>query len=173
MIPFILLNGLIHCTCRQRVIIDGESSCWAPVTSGVPQGSVLGPLLFLIYINDIDYHLKSSIRLFADDCVLYNKITSKADCEVLQSDLNGILTWSQIWQLSLCSSKCKVMRITNKRSHIHATYSISNHPLEWCESMKYLGVTINTSKLKWSDQVNGATLKATRLQSLKLLCAPI
>ena len=57
------------------------------------------------------------------------------------------------------------MRITNKRSHIHATYSISNHPLEWCESMKYLGVTIN-SKLKWSDQVNGAALKATRLLHL-------
>ena len=97
---------------EQRVLIDGQSSDWTNVSSGVPQGSVLGPLLFLIYVNDVGSGLCSSTRLFADDCTLYREVTSPRDCEQLQEDLNAVYRWTQIWQLSLNQSKCKVMRVT-------------------------------------------------------------
>ena len=76
----------------QRVVIDGAASGWLPVKSGVPQGTVLGPLIFLIYINDIGKNLSCCLRLFADDCLLYHVITSEEDCAKLQHDLNTIYT---------------------------------------------------------------------------------
>ena len=77
---------------HQRVIVDGESSDATPVRSGVPQGTVLGPLMFLVYINDINENITSSIRLFADDCVIYKTVTSIQEAEQLQDidDLHKI-----------------------------------------------------------------------------------
>ena len=65
---------------QQRVVVDGQHSEWSSVTSGVPQGSILGPLLFLVYVNDIGDGLSSSCRMFADDCTLYRKVKNKDDC---------------------------------------------------------------------------------------------
>ena len=81
---------------EQRVVIEDHSSKWSHVTSGVPQGSILGPLLFLIYINDIGDNLTSPTRLFADDCVLYREITNPSDHITLQQDLDLVLRWSQL-----------------------------------------------------------------------------
>ena len=75
---------------KQRVIVDGLASVWVPVKSGVPQGTVLGPLMFLIYINDIGDNISSSLRLFANDCILYRTITSSEDSIQLQHDLDNI-----------------------------------------------------------------------------------
>ena len=80
--------------------IDGSTSVWTPVKSVVPQGTVLGPLMFLIYINDIGDKVSSSLRLFAGDCVLYRTATSLEDFKQLQYDLDSILEWSQIWQIN-------------------------------------------------------------------------
>ena len=85
----------------QRVVVNGSHSTWLSVKSGVPQGSVLGPLLFLIYINDIVKDISSNLRLFADDCLLYRVITSEEDSALLQNDLNTIFTWSLLWQMKL------------------------------------------------------------------------
>ena len=85
----------------QRVVVNGSHSTWLSVESGVPQGSVLGPLLFLIYINDIVKDISSNLRLFADDCLLYCVITSEEDSALLQNDLNTIFTWSLLWQMNL------------------------------------------------------------------------
>jgi hypothetical protein len=75
----------------QRVVVDGHTSKQAPVLSGVPQGTVLGPLLFLIFINDLAKETSSSLRLFADDCLVYREVRSQTDCTALQLDLNSLV----------------------------------------------------------------------------------
>ena len=88
----------------QRVIVDGRSSGEDPVLSGVPQGAVLGPLMFLTYINDITLNLTSQMKLFADDALLFRPITSEKDCKSLQKDLNALETWSKRWKMTFNTS---------------------------------------------------------------------
>jgi len=83
------ISSFLSCS-QQRVVINGCQSIWLPVLSGVPQGTVLGPLLFLLYVSDIETDVTSEIRLFADDCIVYRTITSSADCVVLQSDISKL-----------------------------------------------------------------------------------
>ena len=89
----------------QKVELDGRASDPVPVLSGVPQGSVLGPVLFLIFINDLPDNIRSSVRLFADDCVLYRDIKSPLDCQILQDDLNSLAKWEMDWQMNFNVSK--------------------------------------------------------------------
>ena len=84
---------------RQRVVVNGEVSNWKAVLSGVPQGSVLGPILFLIYINDLDDDITSKVLKFADDTKVFRKIKSDADRQHLQDDLNKLIEWSEKWQM--------------------------------------------------------------------------
>ena len=95
----------------QRVILNGSFSSWCPVTSGVPQGSVLGPLLFTLYINDILNIVHTNLSFFADDSKVYAIIKSLEDSQQLQADLNSIQDWCQIWLLKLNLLKCKVMHV--------------------------------------------------------------
>ena len=84
---------------KQRIVIGGEHSTWTQISSGVPQGTVLGPLLFLTYINDLPNNIHSSIRLFADDCVLYREIKNESDSQELHKDLNSLMKWEYYWQM--------------------------------------------------------------------------
>ena len=102
----------------QRVVIKGHSSTYVHVDSGVPQGTVLGPLMFLLYINDITTNISSHIRLFADDCVLYRVVQSHQDHQHLQHDLNLIIQWTKQWQMRLNIDKCAVLSYLLK---IHLT----------------------------------------------------
>ena len=91
----------------QRVIMNSKFSNWLPVLSGVPQGSILGPLLFIIYINDIVSVVQSSsIKIFSDDVSLYANVSSYNDCLQLQEDLSRIYNWFICWQLNLNLFKC-------------------------------------------------------------------
>ena len=90
---------------EQRVVVNGSQLSWLPVTSGVPQGTVLGPLLFLLYINDITADMKSDIRLFADDCIPYRTISSGHDQTILQEDINTLHSWTKTWQMQFNSKK--------------------------------------------------------------------
>ena len=84
---------------RQRVIVDGGISSWTSVLSGVPQGSVLGPILFLIYITDLDDDISSKVLTFADDTKVFRKITKDTDKQSLQDDIDKVVKWSEKWQM--------------------------------------------------------------------------
>ena len=131
----------------QRVVLDGCSSDFATVDSGVPKGSVLGPVLFLAYINDLPEYLTngSSANLFADDSILYRSISNTDDARKLQQDLENLQTWEKDWQMEFHPKKCQVLNITNKKKPVKFTYTIHGHVLETVKSAKYLGVNIQAS----------------------------
>ena len=147
-------------TANRKSSLKVRAAWESPVTSGVPQGSVLGPLLFLIFINDLPDHATSSTtRLFADDSVLYKRITTPEDSKLLQDDLDALVDWETKWSMRFNASKCQLLRITNKRKPILASYSIHEHELELVDAAKYLGVHID-SKLSFNTHVDAVTKKA-------------
>ena len=150
------------CFRQQRVVVNGVKSDWAPVLSGVPQGTVLGPLLFSLYINDISSDIESEIRLFADDCVCYREIKDEKDTMKLQRDIDRLGSWARKWGMRFQPVKCNMMQLTRKRiKKIHASYTLEGTNLENVESIKYLGVTI-TSDLRWNTHVSNVCTKANR-----------
>ena len=105
---------------KQQVTVGQGHSEWGDVISGVPQGSVLGPILFVIYVNDMPSIVNSNIKTFADDTKLYRAISSDQDCEELQKDLTLLENWAGKWLLNFNQSKCKVMHCghqNRKRSY--------------------------------------------------------
>ena len=145
----------------QQVVLEGEKSAKVPVTSGVPQGSVLGPSLFLYYINDIATNITSTVRLFADDTVAYLAVKGKADAEQLQKDLNKLGEWEKKWLMEFHPQKCQVLSITRKRQITRHNYQLHGHNLEHVNEAKYLGVTI-TSDFKWNTHISKITAKASK-----------
>lgn len=144
----------------QFVFVNDCSSPLVPVTSGVPQGSVLGPLLFLIFINDLPSCVTSSISLFADDCVLYREVTNDHDVSCLQSDLNRISEWCNKWNMKLNTNKCKVMRVSRMTANV-SCYYLYHTSLQQVSSYKYLGVNIS-SNLSWETHIQYITNNANR-----------
>ena len=147
----------------QKVVLDGQASDPVPVLSGVPQGSVLGPVLFLIFINDLPENIRSSVRLFADDCVLYRNIESPTDCQILQDDLNSLAQWEADWQMKFYIAKCHSMRVTRYRpdKHIQFEYTLHQQRLEQVQSAKYLGITISDN-LDWGQHISEISSNATK-----------
>jgi ribonucleases P/MRP protein subunit RPP40 len=137
----------------QRVVCKGEHSDWAPVLSGVPQGSVIGPLLFLIYINDLPDKVRATVRLFADDTIMYMTLTCPQDATSLQEDLNRLAVWEEKWQMKFHPKKCSVLRITRSQSPQIHNYLLHGHILKTETDSKYLGVTIN-NQLSWNNHID-------------------
>ena len=126
---------------KQRVVLGNEKSGWKPVTSGIPQGSVLGPILFIIFINDMPKVVKSYMKLFADDAKIYKAIESVENISMIQHDIDKLLMWSEKWQLPLNISKCKVLHYGTKNpNHL---YKMGNQPLSSDVSEKDVGVTFD------------------------------
>lgn len=148
-------------TRKQFVVVNAAQSNTTPVLSGVPQGTVLGPLLFLIYINDLPSDITNNIRLFADDCVLYAKITCNQDQLTLQSDLITIANWCKSWQMSLNVSKCKLMSFSRRASPLTFNYTLSGSSLQSTKSYKYLGVHIKND-LSWTVHINKLIASASK-----------
>ena len=149
----------------QRVTPDCTSSNEVNVRSGLPQGTVLGLLMFLIYINDIGENITSNLRLFADDSLVYFAIETPQDCLTLQKDLDKLSLWASKWQMTFNVTKCKTLSITRKRNPIYHQYSMNNQLLESVRNHPYLGVEV-TQKLNWSSHIDHITAKANRSLSL-------
>ena len=145
----------------QAVIIDGSVSDLATVESGVPQGSVLGPTLFLLYINDLPRDLTSKARLFADDTACHLEIRTATDHCTLQQDLDKLAAWEERWSMKFHPEKCMTMHMSRSRNTIQIPYTLHGHTLEQVTEAKYLGVTL-ANDLKWSSHVQGIAAKANK-----------
>ena len=153
---------------QQRVVLNGKESKWANVLSGVPQGSVLGPILFLIYINDIDDAVdcvETFMKKFADDTKVASVTDNFTQCRRLQDQLDALLRWSNIWQMSFNTDKCVVMHIGNK--NLNHQYVMNDIPLKVTESEKDIGVYVQPS-LKPSVQIAESVKKANRVLGMLL-----
>ena len=146
----------------QQVLVDGCCSSPCNVSSGVPQGSVLGPVLFLLYINDIAEGICSHIKLFADDCLIYRTIQSSSDQHILQQDLNALVKWAEKWQMKFNTAKCKIMQMTNHHNKLLFTYKMYGSPLVTTEQHSYLGVQLH-HKLSWQPQIQYTCNKASKI----------
>lgn len=155
---------------KQRVFNEGFYSTWKDTLAGVPQGSVLGPYLFLLYVNDIVDNIKSNIRLFADDTSLFTVIDNTDSLNVLTEDLLNIARWAQDWCIILNPSKTKSMTFTRKKSNnIASDILFDNQTITDEASHTHLGITLS-SDATWGEHINTIYDKAAcRLNTLRML----
>ena len=156
---------------KQCVIIGGSKSGFKNVRSGVPQGSILGPLLFVLYINDMSdcIHEGTNIALYADDTKIWRRIVTWSDHEVLQSDINALQNWAEMNKMKFHPDKCKVLSISNKNTEKSDwsmfpfqvfIYTLGEFELDYCSQEKDLG-TIVTNDLTWEAQINALCSRAS------------
>ena len=153
---------------KQRVVLNGNNSEWRPVTSGVPQGSVLGPTLFIIFINTLDTYLGDYpvlVSKFADDSKVGMVVNDESDAVILQKVIDSLCSWSEDYSMEFNANKCKVMHIGRK--NIKSTYTMNGYApagtvLKQTEEEKDVGVLISSS-LKPAAQCRAAASKAHQL----------
>jgi hypothetical protein len=147
----------------QRVTINGTNSAWGKIRAGVPQGSVLGPLLFLIFINDITHVItRCKIRLFADDTCLYIEVDQPAvAAELLNTDLDAIHQWAKKWLVTFSPPKTEEMVISNKPPRNHPPLLLNNQPIVSVKEHKHLGLTL-THNLSWRHHAEAIAKKANK-----------
>ena len=148
----------------QSTIVEGASSDESDVQSGVPQGSILGPILFLLFINDMASEIEANcdLALYADDAKLYCEVNSDQDCLVLQQQLDKLNAWSKTWLLKFNAAKCNVMSITRKISPTKFVYKLGEVALGRVTNFKDLGVTIQDNLL-WDIHIRTQVTKANRM----------
>ena len=149
----------------QWVVVDGHTSDWSHVSSGDPRGTVLGPLLFITYINDIPNGISSNLKLFADDCLIYRPIRDLHDRHALRQDLDLLHQWSETWQMKFNIDKCHLLRFSLKRNNLEGNYHLGDFQLSEVKEHKYLGVLL-TNNLSWQKHINGMTSKANQMLGL-------
>ena len=135
------------------MVLNGEHSEKSNVKSGVPQGTVLRPLCFLLFINDMSNNISSNLKLFADDTLLYGLVHNASDAPHLQRDLDSLVTWAQEWQMNFHPSKCYVVRIYRIKNPIIHHYTMLGQTLKAVDHQPYLGITISET-LYWKTQAN-------------------
>ena len=150
---------------QQRVglCLDGRYSRWRPVWSGVPQGSILGLILFPIFINDLDNGLSSTLLKFADDTKLVRPVNNCTDGQELQLDLDNVRSWAGRWQMKFNVSKCNDMHCG--KGNLGYNYGMDGVPVEEADCEKDLGVTFTTD-LKTKAHCKDIYSKANRMFSL-------
>lgn len=148
---------------RQFVRVDAFESSDYFTRSGVSQGSTLGPLLFLIFINDLPNSvIASKCLLFADDLKLSLGVDDPSDCEALQRDIDAVMDWSKLNRLPFNNNKCKIITFTRKRSPLNEDYELSDAPLERVSEIRDLGLLLD-SKLDFHNHVTTVCKKASKM----------
>ena len=155
---------------RQRVVLNGQYSDWGNVTAGVPQGSVLGPLLFLLYINDLVHEIHfCNIRFFADDTCLFIEFDNRDEAvRQIENDLSRVMQWSNKWLVKFSSPKTKSLIISNKVDrHLNPPLTFDNETVTEVNHHTYLGLKFSYN-LKWNEHINETYLKAKSRLSLMI-----
>jgi hypothetical protein len=147
------------CDRKQRVVVNGYKSNELAVTSGVPQGSVLGPTLFLVYINDLPQKVDCNISLFADDTLIYQVVNSSADKRRFQNNIDALEMWAHTWKMLFNVAKCSVMTFNQRKESPQADYTLAGVQLEVVDETKYLGVVLQ-SNLKFNSHIAAKTCRA-------------
>ena len=132
---------------KQRTVLNGQASDWGEVDSGVPQGSVLGPLAFIVFTNDIDDLTKliTVMNKFADDTKLGNTVTSRSEIDALQKCINDLVAWAEAWGMQFNTKKCKVMQIGRSNPNAQNSYTMNSRVLESTSEERYIGVKVHQS----------------------------
>ena len=147
----------------QVVTINGESSTIGDVISGIPQGTVLGPLLFVIYINDILDNINSDGLLFADDTKIFRSITCKEDSQTLQDDIDELEKWSDLWLLKFHPDKCHLLTLGKFENIVYChRYKVGGKEIEHVFDEKDLGVVMD-SELAFADHITEKVKKANSI----------
>ena len=148
---------------QQRVIVNGSASSWEDITSGIPQGSVLGPILFLIFINDLPGAVAGLIKLFADDAKVYSAVESNQKELALQNQVTRSETWTALWQMFFNILKCHHLHIGNLETDFKYEITINEGKIaiEQVKSERDLGVIVDR-KLKFREHINNKVNLANR-----------
>ena len=159
---------------KQRVVINGRSSDWIIIEAGVPQGSILGPLLFLIYINDIIYDIRSDIYLYADDTILIRVVTNPLeDTRIMNNDLEMINDWSKQWTVKFSPAKSKQLIVTSKPARInYAELQLDGTEIKRVKTHSHLGM-IFTEKFSWESHIRDRVLKTAPTLNTLVRCSRI
>ena len=152
---------------QQRVVLEGVSSSWSGVSSGVLQGSLLGPLFFIIFISDLPEAVLpgNCIAIYADDCKSSRIINSASDQIMFQEDLDNLHRWSLRNVMDFNVKKCKIMRITKKKQPFISNYLLDNPVLEEVNEFRDLGITTD-QHLRWNLHIDKVVAKANRMLGL-------
>ena len=134
------------------LVVDGSFSNFAEIDSGIPQGTVLGPLLFLLHINDLPSCINSKVRLFADDCLLYREIKNNQDQIDMQRNLDALMDCGSTWGMKFDTKKCNIMRVSRSRKPLQHFYSLGSEILQEVSDAKYLVIQID-NKLDWNKHI--------------------
>ena len=145
----------------QRVILNGRKSSSLPVTSGVPQGSVLGPVLFLLFINDLPESVDCSVALFADDTLLYQEVTTTQDMRLFQHNLTSLGAWAMRWGMEFNVNKSKIIAFNNNDKVHPPRYKLNEKELEQVADSRYLGVTLQEN-LRFSKHIEAKITTAKK-----------
>ena len=152
---------------RQRVVVNGEKSAWTNVISGIPQGTVLGPILFVLYINDLPENVRSDLFMFADDTKVSRVILDKNDRDDLQQDIYNLQSWSEKWLLKFHPDKCVKMSINHRGEESHYKFNISEDSpmMRNVRTEKDIGIHID-EKLEFDIHISEKINKANNIFNL-------
>ena len=146
------------------VVLEGKNSLSTEVLSGVPQGTVLAPLLFLLYINDLPACVNNKVNLYADDVLLYSSIKSESDCIALQEDLDKFTDWADIWLMDFNPKKCEYLRITNKHNPVIFSYFLVNTVIiEVIHTQNILESPLTRNYYAWNEHIQRISSKANQV----------